>query len=873
MNKKLVLGVVLANASMFVVDSAMAEIEEVLVTARKRVENLQEVPIAITAFSAAQLEKIGISDISDLADSTSNMTFNSSESGRQPIPVIRGMGMIDTRGFDNNVSIFVDGAFVSGRSSQNVGMFDLERVEVVKGPQSALYGRNSFAGAINYVTKKPGDEFEGNIEVTVGDNDHYKILGALSGPLVKDKLSGRIAFDHNESDGTYKNTAPGGDGFGGYEGDSYMGTLRFTPNDKTDIVFSAFYNEEDADQLPLSIEGNNCGELIPTRSTPTYDIGQPYYRCGEVKGAGTDKLSMSPDAYAEKSDTTRFTLNMDFAVGDYTVTAITAYSEGESHGNMDLDRGDKGAEHYGWAKLSDAQTQIPPPPFPPIPGFMLALRQSLTPTTSPPLLASNFIPGAIPVGDTFASDTYLSSQNLDQNYWSQEVRIESNPEEKLRWSAGAFYFESESTISTGFNVDASEAFEQSGLAAEDLIFLTVSEIPMGPFFTGLIGNSQIPLPQPSLDGPGTAGVWWNGSNPDNNLTSSDTDVTQYAFFGSLEYDFTDKLTGTTELRWTNDERSNLDTKDDFFFSLSTYEAAGVRAYHEIEDDYWDPRFTLSYQASDDHMYYGSASHGTRSGGINPNLPITSDPYFDSEENWTYEVGAKTQWFDGRLQVNAAAFYIDWTDAQFRQVESSVLTKTSNSKGLEVTGFEVDFVYAPISGLLFSGGYGYSDAEFSNGTLATGGAAICNKLLPADASSYPTVPVDCVTSPVNGEDYPDMGGNMPRRSSKHTANLAAEYTRNIHDDIDGFIRLYGTYRSKQYNDDINVSYVDARTLVHLRAGIQSDNYNVTFWVKNLLDDDTPTYAQQFGTDFNSQLTTSTAVNPTLRRLGVTARYNF
>lgn len=853
--------------------AAGTQLEEVLVTARKRVENLQEVPVAITAFSAAQLDTRGISDIRDLADSTSNMTFNSSESGRQPIPVIRGMGMIDTRGFDNNVSVFIDGAFVSGRSSQNVGMFDLERVEVVKGPQSALYGRNSFAGAINYVTKKPGDEFEGNIEATAGDNDQYKFLGAVSGPLVEDKLSGRIAFSHDESGGTYENTAPGGDGFGGYEGDSYMGTLRFTPNDTTDIVFSAFYNEEDADQLPLSIEGNNCGELISTRSTPAYDAGQPYYRCGEVKGVGTDKLSMSPDAYAEKSDTTRFTLNMDFEVGNYTVKAISSYSESDSHGNMDLDRGDKGAQHYGWATLSDAQTQIPPSPFPPIPGFILTLRQSLTPTTSPPQLASNFLPGAIPVGGLIAADTYLSSQNLEQEYFSQEIRIDSDPEEKFRWSAGAFYFESESILSTGFNVDASAATAASGLSAEELIFLSVAEVPMGPFFTGLVGNSHIPLPQPSLDGSGSAVVWWNGSNPDNNLTSSEIEVTQYAVFGSLEYDLNDKLTAIAELRWTDDTRSNLDTKDEFFFSLSTYEAAGVPAFHEIEDDYIDPRFILSYQASDTQMFYASASHGTRSGGINPNLAITNDPFFGAEENWTYEIGAKTQWLDGRLQVNGAAYYIDWIDAQFRQVESSVLTKTANSKGLEVTGFEVDFSYVPVSGLLISGGYGYSDAEFASGTLATGGGAICDQLLAADASSYPTVPVNCVTSSVNGQDYPDMGGNMPRRSSKHTANLSAEYTRSLRDGIDVFIRLIGSYRSKQYNDDINISYVPARTLVNLSAGIQTENYDVTFWVKNLLDDDTPTYAQQFGTDFNSQLTTSTAVNPPLRRIGVTARYNF
>lgn len=876
MNRKLVLSVLIANASMLPVDSALAEIEEIVVTARNRAEDLQTVPLAITAFSATQLEKTGISDVEDLADFTSNMTFNSSESGRQPIPVIRGMGMIDTRGFDNNVSLFIDGAFVSGRAAQNVGMLDLQRVEVVKGPQSALYGRNSFAGAINYVTKKPGDEFEGKIEATAGDNELYEIIGSVSGPIIKDRLSGRIAFSHDENNGTYKNTAPGGDGLGGRESDSISGALRFTPNDAIDIVLGAFYNEYEADQLPLSIGENNCGERVATRSTPTFDAGQPYYLCGDVEGAGTNKLSMSPDAFSEKSDISHFTLNMNFEVGNYTVTSITAYSESESFGNMDLDRGDRGADNYGWAKLSDAQSLISPAPFPPIPGFLLGIRQNNTPTSSPPILASiipgvgiPFIPGSIPIGGTFAADTYLSSQNLDQEYFSQEIRIESDPEKRLRWSAGAFYFVSENTISTGFNVDASEAFEQSGLPAEELIFLTVSDQGRG----FLSGNSHIPLSQPSLDGPGAAGVWWSGSNPNNNLTSSKGEVTQYAFFGSLEYDFTDKLTGIVELRWTDDERSNLDTKDDFFFSLASYEAAGVPAYYELNEDYWDPRFILSYQASDTFMFYGSASHGTRAGGINPNLDIDSDPFFAKEVNWTYEIGAKSEWLDGTLQVNGAAFFIDWSDAQFRQVESSVLTKTANSEGLEVTGFEVDFIYVPISGFVISGGYGYSDATFAGGTLATGGGAICQDLLPADQSSYPTIPVTCVTSPIDLNDYPDIGGNMPRRSSKHTGNLSAEYSQPIYNEVDAFLRLDATFRSSQYNDDINVSSVPSRTVVNLRAGIQSENYDVTLWVENLLDDDTPIYAQQFGTDFNSQRTVSSAVNPTLRQIGITGRYRF
>ena len=188
---------------------AQTVIEEITVTARNRTENLQEVPLAISAFSSDQLDKAAIKNVNDLANFTSNMTFNSSENGRLNIPVIRGMGMIDTRGFDNNVSIFLDGVFVSGRSSQNLAMLDLERVEVVKGPQSALYGRNSFSGAINYVTKKPTNEFAGKITTTVDLDNIRQVIASISGPIIDGKLSGSLAIDSDHSGGTYSNRACG----------------------------------------------------------------------------------------------------------------------------------------------------------------------------------------------------------------------------------------------------------------------------------------------------------------------------------------------------------------------------------------------------------------------------------------------------------------------------------------------------------------------------------------------------------------------------------------------------------------------------------------------------------------------------------------
>ncbi|MBT3993441.1 MAG: TonB-dependent receptor [Gammaproteobacteria bacterium] len=861
---------------------AQTVIEEITVTARNRAENLQEVPLAISVFTSEQLDKATIKNINDLANYTSNMTFNSSENGRLNIPVIRGMGMIDTRGFDNNVSIFLDGVFVSGRSSQNVSMLDLERVEVVKGPQSALYGRNSFSGAINYVTKKPNDEFLGKVTTTVDLDNIRQVIATLSGPIIEGKLYGSLALDSDHDGGTYINRPIDREyQLGGHDNENLMATLRYTPDEATDIIFSAFHGREDIDQLPISIDANNCGEY--NNPSGGYDKGAAYYHCGEINGSGTDEFSMSPEAYSAKGSSSRFTLKMDFTYDDYNLISTSSYSESDSHGNMDLDRGYRGAEHYGWTTVAAAQSYF-------YGGPLAGRRANLGPMGTPPLLSSDpgFPAPTIPIGGLFQADTYLGAQNLDQEYLSQEIRIESNSDQRLRWSAGAFYFKSESTSSTAFNVDVSDALEASGLPADQLIFLTAEPLffptafhPMFgfpiAFFNGNMGVSHPVLAQPSLDPASTGIIWWDGSNPNNHLTSGIEKVTQHALFGSVQYDISDQLTITTELRWTNDDRSLLSTKDDFFFSLKTFEAAGVPAYHEVKHDYWDPRVTLSYKATEKSMLYASASHGTRSGGINPSLPITADPSYDPEENWTYEVGAKTTLLNGKLQINAAAFVIDWTDAQFRQILSNFLTTTANSEGLDINGFEIDFIYNPTDNLLIAGGYGYANAEFADGTLWTGGNAFCSKMLGQDSSSYQSLPINCVTSSINGKSYPDMSKKMPKRSSKNTANLAVEYRKalpkSLINDLDGFIRLDSYYRSKQYMDEMNVAFVPDRIVMNFSAGVESGNFDLKIWVRNLLDDDKPIYAQQFGTDFNSQLTVSGVVNPTLRQIGFTGTYRF
>ncbi len=174
-------------------------LEEIVVTARKRDESLQDIPLAIAAFTAQDIEDAGIQDLSDLALQTAGMEFNPRQSGGRITgrinSVIRLRGVFQSSADHlQPTSLFVDGIYVLGTAA-SVGLQDLERVEVIKGPQSAFFGRNTFAGAINYITKTPSlDEYETKLDVSLGSYDKYDGNILTSGPLVEGKWAYQVSI-------------------------------------------------------------------------------------------------------------------------------------------------------------------------------------------------------------------------------------------------------------------------------------------------------------------------------------------------------------------------------------------------------------------------------------------------------------------------------------------------------------------------------------------------------------------------------------------------------------------------------------------------------------------------------------------------------
>jgi iron complex outermembrane receptor protein len=221
---------------------AVAELAEIVVTARKREESLQEIPVAITAFSSEQLSRRGVSELEDIALSTPGLAFEDYSSSLNAAPVMRGLTQVNVSSEVQNVATFIDGVYIQRNYAIDIGLADISRIEVVKGPQSALYGQNAFGGAINYVMNRPGEEFAGDAKVTVGNEGRLDYEFVVGGPVVDGVLGLRAYYGHSEFDGTWRNEYPGLTGdqrlMGNRDNDAYSLLATITPSDAVNIELS-----------------------------------------------------------------------------------------------------------------------------------------------------------------------------------------------------------------------------------------------------------------------------------------------------------------------------------------------------------------------------------------------------------------------------------------------------------------------------------------------------------------------------------------------------------------------------------------------------------------------------------------------------------
>ncbi len=254
---KLLAGAALGLAAMpgvaLVQDATTAEEgnDEIVVTARKREERLQDVPIAVTAVTAETLEREQINSVREIAQFTPGLNITTDAVGRAFLS-IRGVGttLIDT--VQPGVGIFVDGIYQTNTSYLNNPVTDVERIEVLRGPQGTLFGNNTLGGAINVVTRAPTDDFAGRFSASYADPDNYQTVAAsISGPLIEGVLRGRIAGSYHSHDGFSTNTLAGGDARP-IENQSVNGTLVWDAPQNAEITLNAYYDSVQGSQTAYS---------------------------------------------------------------------------------------------------------------------------------------------------------------------------------------------------------------------------------------------------------------------------------------------------------------------------------------------------------------------------------------------------------------------------------------------------------------------------------------------------------------------------------------------------------------------------------------------------------------------------------------------
>lgn len=847
---------VISTPAAILPEAGMADVyEEIVVTTRRREENVQEIPVAVAAFQADFIEKQGVISTKDVVKLVPGVQFDQSFSAADTRISIRGIN--NSRG-RASVAMLVDGIDISGEnitaggggSLLNVRLFELERIEVVKGPQSALYGRNAFAGAVNYITKSPNmDNYEFKVDGEVAEYDTYNFRAAVSGPI-GDQFAWRLNLASYQTDGYWNNNTTGQatNDFGqpldtgntqdlnGSESTGARLALLWQPNQNLDVRADLTYAKDESDPRAVARVGlanvfyDSDGNVLAGVTQPQFSAfsNQAYGQwLGTVTSVEESDIQLSATGtggeFAGSEDERWFgTLRIESRIGGLTFKSLTSYLDNDATLQEDVDF------------LNGIGTFAP---FPPGPGI-------------PPGAGANL---------SVAND-YQDATTTKQ--FTQDFILQSSDWDRGLWLIGAQYFTEElenSDFSLGWYNDPATTFIPQ--------FCTES-MPAGPISCSYSASLAAGVP------------------PKN----TDRDTDSYSVYGMLGYDFTEKFAATLELRWVRDEievttNTLIDRVSQYLLNFpidldfgmgspTTLPTSDEQTTNEVNG-----RLALDYKFTEDLMLYGSAARGTKPGGFGTSqFSVPQASRLEPEELWAYELGLKTQWLDRRLTANGAIFFNDYTD---RQVGVTITDPISgfpaagiaNAAGAETKGLELELLWSATDNLTLGLGYAYTDAEWTDFNYSQIRA---NSPTPGptdkDQAICGNVQGDCSGAPIAG---------IP----ENALTLLFNYTGPIGaGGVEWFLNANAQFEDERaVADQINTAYIDSRWRADAQLGLQTDVWSVMVFSTNLFDDDTVIWGQ-FYNDFKDGMyggafggeprdETIMAFLPDPRIIGVRASYRF
>ena len=808
MNKKLIchaIQLTILSTAVAVPRYAVAQeaaLEEIVVVARRRSEDLQDVPIAVTAFTASDIASAGINRPQDFVSLTPNVSMVDTANAGDTQVTIRGQ--VSTRDAESTFAYVVDGVLITNPNGFNGELFDVEQIEVLKGPQGAIYGRNAVAGAIIINTKRPTDEFEAEVKGTLGDDDLRKGQAMVSGPLIADQLYGRLTMFYGESDGQFKNKFTGeNDKVNYWEETAVRGRVIWEPSDRLSVDLIGSYREVKGGAI-------NFNAVFALPGAADF-LGNPDLY-GDVNDHNFQYIFNVPGE--NEQDNSFFSLKTDYEMDFATLTVTAAYDDLKEHLRSDGTSAAFGGYSLGAEASQTACTDT-------YNNFDASLLQSPFYAVQDGLPPGSYVPeagglnGLLPPYSPTTCDGYQYQQR-DQESTSIEARLTSNEDGSLRWLAGIYYADIERTVAVGYGADLGLGFRR-----------TIYIPPNGPNPTDLL--------------------FWD---------KFETEV--YAAFGQIELDVGEKGELALALRYDEEDRS-VNNKVPNVLNAQIFGQFGRApinpAYNNSDTipnrdetfSEWQPKISYTYEFTDNLNAYASYGVGFRSGGFNsigseatingtfgtyPTAPEDIRDDYDKETTDTYELGLKSQWLDNSLRVNAATFYTEIDDYQFFNFFAGpfgLLRVVNNIDKVEIYGAEIDFAWAINSYLTFSGGYGAISSEIKqndNRPYTEGND------LPYAPEGSGALSLD-FSIPVMGDlewmtrlDFEYVGDTWFHSVQENT-------TINYFTDLSEVYQVPGFgFGPSEYSNTKR----DAYWKLNLRAGISGEHWSIVAWSQNLTDED-------------------------------------
>lgn len=754
--------------------AAGAADDSILITARRQEERLQDVPVSVTALGGEEMRAQGISSFRDVASQVPGFSYETLQP-LVPQASIRGQTNLRTDSPVQNVSFFLDGIYLQRAYLVDQKLIELERIEVIKGPQSALYGRNAFAGAVNMVSRSPDlDEWRGRVSGTIGTDERYEARGFVSAPIVPGKLAVLVGGAYSTFDGTWENNHPLADAegantrgnVGGYENKMFQGRIIAKPTET--LTFDAMVIHTDRDE-----------EAVASYTLGTSSILIPF-----------NTLNASPRAAL----TPPFAVQNRLYVGAFSPTPFVAAGDVTRPPGIVSDPrafGARGTTDIASGKLEWA------PEGPISVSYQLSfLRAAVRGRGSP--LPNPLIPINIPFAGIFNA-TIFDESGTDSSYrgWNHEMKFTFAGNERWNGFVGFSYSKTKDIASNA----TSSAPVNSLVEPVEATYL----FPVGP---------GLPFP----------GGFFQRSG----YLQRDEDI--LSAYGFFDFRLAEQFSLTLEGRYTIEDQLATDflTREPTNPTLQAF--SPPRFSQTLK--YFTPRVTATYRMTPDNMLYASAARGVKAGGLNGNTPFVGQRSYASETNWTYEIGSKNVF--GPVIVNAAAFHTNWSNLQTSVVRLTaaglapsffaiVPSTVGNIGGVNVWGLEADLNWRITPEFALFAGGSYNKSRYKDESLSQrfGASGNCDGVV-------------CATVPGTPTAFLPVGGNQLERVPDFNGLAGASYAGEFGNGWGFSLRADITYKSKQYMDEANLSFVNARTLVNGAIGVKAGPVDVSLWARNLFD---------------------------------------